>query len=122
MISQKTHRDIAFHGAMIAEGGITVLNKEELEVCKQKLIGEGLTYHPCNSKKMKVKIDGIPTRQFHLLVLQFPDNSSLDFMGLLLFGFMVEGWIWAFDTKKDRDKFANGFTIASGWRQEGSIL
>tara|TARA_R110000868_G_scaffold408771_1_gene692402 strand:- start:884 stop:1270 length:387 start_codon:yes stop_codon:yes gene_type:complete len=107
MLSQKTASDVGFHGAYLSTGGLSLCNKEELGISKLSLV-TNYTYNPANSKKLEVKIEGKLTRKWHLAVIE-EEGSGIDTMALLLMGYMVNGLVFAFSKKQDRDDFLVGF-------------
>ena len=80
--------------------GIAVFNKDEL---KQQLIDfkkVGMKIEDCNNQM--IKRNG---RKCYVLVVQHPDEDKNPNcpMSLLGYGFMVSGFPYWFDKKKDRD-------------------
>jgi hypothetical protein len=108
MLGQKTGSDIGFHGASLLRGGLALFKKEEVYGFGKLSLIAVYTYNPNNSRKLSVEIEGKPTRKWHVAVLQ-QEGSGIDTMALLLMGYMVNGWVFAFSKKKDRDEFLVGF-------------
>jgi hypothetical protein len=107
MLLEKTCKDIAFHGAHLPMGGgLCVMNKEELY--KDSKCFSSATYLKENCKTLKAHCPGVPDRKFHLIAVNFTtEDEPMDTMACMLFGFLVTGLVFAFDTKKERDKFAS---------------
>ena len=108
MLFQKTSKDIAFSGQGLNTGqGLSLLNKEELTALSAVL--SEYTYLKGNCRKVTVVGHGVPKRQFHMISLNNVDVEldRMSFMAFHLFNIMIDGIVIAFDTKKQRDKFAS---------------
>tara|TARA_R110000824_G_C14727049_1_gene625829 strand:- start:42 stop:485 length:444 start_codon:yes stop_codon:yes gene_type:complete len=105
MLYNKTCKDIAFSGNGLRRGlGLSLHNKEELA---SATCFSSATYLKGNCRKMKARAEGVPDREFHLISVNLTEDEPMDAMAWHLFGFLVEGFVLAFDTKKQRDKFAS---------------